>query len=223
MDNLRLSHNRIYERHLQGGSPILIRYKVESHDQDLPHHDVHTCIFSSSILRLKASRQRRAHLVKYIYNLSAFASSFTSTFLMPLFRDHPVRSTVAGAVVVGFAHFMTKLLSSTHAFHLTQTSVAILAILSMMAFVTMHHRREGQLMTQTQEEMVLICAFGLFWVAMLIAWRAFSHRTGNLGPGDIDLPMASAGGPESWFTGGIRPYPCASDDIYCVVEDYTFF
>lgn len=28
----------------------------------------------------------------------------------------------------------------------------------------MHHRREGQLMTQTQEEMALICGFGLFWI-----------------------------------------------------------
>ena len=28
----------------------------------------------------------------------------------------------------------------------------------------MHHRREGQLMTQTQEEMTLICGFGLFWI-----------------------------------------------------------
>lgn len=28
----------------------------------------------------------------------------------------------------------------------------------------MHHRREGQLLTQTQEEMVLIVGFGLFWM-----------------------------------------------------------
>ncbi|KAF8076403.1 hypothetical protein FPV67DRAFT_1406461, partial [Lyophyllum atratum] len=48
--------------------------------------------------------------------------------------------------------------------HLTQTTVAILAICSMMFLVTMHHRRDGQLLTQTQEEMVLICGFGLFWI-----------------------------------------------------------
>jgi hypothetical protein len=58
---------------------------------------------------------------------------------------------------------------------------------------------------------------------MLIAWRAFS-RGSDLGPaGDIDFPVASAGGRESGFSGGIRPYPCSSDDIYCVVEEYTFF
>ncbi|KAK0486986.1 hypothetical protein EDD18DRAFT_656303 [Armillaria luteobubalina] len=28
----------------------------------------------------------------------------------------------------------------------------------------LHHRREGQLLTQTQEEMILIAGLGLFWV-----------------------------------------------------------
>ena len=56
----------------------------------------------------------------------------------------------------------------------------------------MHHRREGQLMTQTQEEMVLICGFGLFWIgeaeclayelrsehlaACLVAWRGWGEE-----------------------------------------------
>lgn len=140
---------------------------------------------------------------------------------MPLFRDRPIRSTVAAAIILGFGHFLTRLMSSLHAFHLTQTSVAILAILSMMVFVTMHHRREGQLMTQTQEEMVLICAFGLFWVATLLAWRAYSHSAGDPGrAGEVDFPVASAGKQEPRY---IRPYPCSSDDIYCVVEEYAFF
>jgi len=140
---------------------------------------------------------------------------------MPLFRDRPVRSTVAAAIVLGFGHFITKLMSSLHAFHLTQSSVAILAILSMICFVTMHHRQEGRLMTQTQEEMVLICAFGLFWVAALIAWRAFSHQGVDLGrAAGVDIPMASASRQEPE---GIRPYPCSSDDLYCIVEEYTFW
>jgi len=94
-----------------------------------------------------------------------------------------------------------------------------------MCSVTVHHRREGQLMTQTQEEMVLIAAFGLFWVATLLAWRAFTHRSVDLGrAGEVDTPRASAGGQrEPGFTGGARPYPCSSDDLYCVVEEYTFF
>lgn len=28
---------------------------------------------------------------------------------------------------------------------------------------------------------------------------------------------------EPGFTGAIRPYPCSGDDIYCIVEEYTFF
>jgi len=144
---------------------------------------------------------------------------------MPLFRDHPIRSTVAVAVALSAGHFLTKLMSSFHAFHLTQTSVAILAICSMMFLVTMHHRRDGQLLTQTQEEMVLICGFGLFWIATLLAWRAVSHRAVDLGAvGELHHVSASAVRQiEPGFTGGVRPYPCSSDDIYCVVEDYTFF
>ena len=30
--------------------------------------------------------------------------------------------------------------------------------------VAQHHMREGQLLTQTQEEMLLIGGFGLFWL-----------------------------------------------------------
>ena len=30
--------------------------------------------------------------------------------------------------------------------------------------VAQHHMREGQLLTQTQEEMILIGGFGLFWL-----------------------------------------------------------
>ena len=98
-------------------------------------------------------------------------------------------------------------------------------------------------MTQTQEEMVLICAFGLFWVgesslksspqqalmkepAALIAWRAFSHSEVDLGRVvGVDTPIASASReePGTRITGGIRPYPCSSDDLYCVVEEYTFW
>ena len=32
----------------------------------------------------------------------------------------------------------------------------------------MHHRREGHLLTQTQEEMVLIAGFALFWMGMFL-------------------------------------------------------
>lgn len=60
---------------------------------------------------------------------------------------------------------------------------------------------------------------------MLLAWRASSnHGVDPARAGELDLATASTGRHrESGFTGGIRPYPCSSDDIYCVVEEYTFF
>ena len=64
--------------------------------------------------------------------------------------------------------------------------------------------------------------------ATRLAWRAFTHRAGDPGrAGEVDVrvPMASAGGQKErgFTTGGGRPYPCSSDDLYCVVEEYTFF
>lgn len=41
----------------------------------------------------------------------------------------------------------------------------------------MHHRREGHLLTQTQEEMVLIVGFALFWMGtFLIATSVFFKK-----------------------------------------------
>jgi len=155
---------------------------------------------------------------------------------MPLFRDHPVRSCAAVAVALAVSHFLAKLTSSFHAFQLTQTSVTILAIISLMFLVITHHRRQGQLLTQTQEEMLLIGGFGLFWMAIFLAWRAWIARRMEVGMDlgrSAEVELASAGATthqtaarrrlEPGFTGAIRPYPCSSDDVYCIVEEYTFF
>lgn len=90
-----------------------------------------------------------------------------------------------------------------------------------MLLVMLHHRREGQLLTQTQEEMVLIAGFGLFWVATLLGWRAFTH--GSVSPGQAGAMGATSSHREAGFTGGALPYPCSADDIYCVVEEWSFF
>lgn len=140
---------------------------------------------------------------------------------MPLFRENPVRSVAAviGALAIGY--LLTKILSSFNAFHLTQTAIAMLAIAALMLFVTMHHRREGHLLTQTQEEMVLIAGFGLFWLAILLAWQGTGQR------GTAASPETGTGRPES--SGQLRersrglPYPCSRGDYYCVVEEYSYF
>ncbi|KAJ7700112.1 hypothetical protein B0H17DRAFT_925803, partial [Mycena rosella] len=80
------------------------------------------------------------------------------------------------------------------------------------------HRREGHLLTQTQEEMLLVFCFGLFWMAALLGWRALRAQGGH--------PSSSAGQmlePAGISGQAVRPYPCSIDDVYCVVEDYTFF
>ena len=37
-------------------------------------------------------------------------------------------------------------------------------ILTLGSSIVMHHRTEGRLLSQTQEEVVLVIAFGLFWL-----------------------------------------------------------
>lgn len=117
--------------------------------------------------------------------------------------------------------------------------------------ITMHHRREGHLLTQTQEEMVLIFCFGLFWMSAAsdILSRAVLTETQGVLLGWHSL-RAQGQGANSWLAAGrgaadaimpvvdvrtrrmegiagqgqgVRPYPCAIDDAYCIVEEYTFF
>ncbi|TCD66993.1 hypothetical protein EIP91_000673 [Steccherinum ochraceum] len=81
-------------------------------------------------------------------------------------------SEVAAAGVALAAHLITSLVPGTllliaygmeDVFNMMQSTVAILAVAALAYLVVTHHRREGQVLTQTQEEMLLIGAFGLFW------------------------------------------------------------
>ncbi|KAK7470632.1 ubiquitin-conjugating enzyme E2 H [Stygiomarasmius scandens] len=135
---------------------------------------------------------------------------------MPLFRDHPVRSTAIVTFTFLAGYWFTRMLSSIHAFHFTQTSVAMLAIGALVYFISMHHRREGHLLTQTQEEMMLIGGFGLFWVAALLAWRAIQQRGTGTGT-ELGARPSSRG------SGGGWPSGCSRDDVYCVVEEWSYW
>ncbi|KAF8897547.1 hypothetical protein BD779DRAFT_386240 [Infundibulicybe gibba] len=163
--------------------------------------------FSSSC----TARARLAVSLMKGYITSRLSDNRVPPPTMPLFRDHPIRSTFAMAGSLLAAHVLTGLSSSLNLFHLTQTSVAILAIAALMFLVTMHHRRDAHLLTQTQEEMVLIGGFALFWMASLLAWRGFSSH-------GSDLSYGSGGG-----RAGFGSSPCSSDDVYCMVEEYTYF
>lgn len=107
----------------------------------------------------------------------------------------------------------------------------------------MHHRSEGRILSQTQEEVILIGAFWavllryvfspLFTVqfaspgiaraddyhtpAMIVAKRAYFEQ-------DIDIASAShATGIGAGFTGGRRHFPCNNDAAACIVEEWSWF
>ncbi|KAH9006994.1 hypothetical protein EDB86DRAFT_36410 [Lactarius hatsudake] len=145
---------------------------------------------------------------------------------MSLFTGNLRRSVGAG-----LGSFFTGTLlmwmvpSNLHAFALAQTSVAILAIGSLMIFVVTHHRRNGQVLTQDQEEMILIVAFGLFWFAFLVACRAFWQRRsaeGELGMSGLPAPRRQAGFTGS-ARGGYKTWPCSRYDVDCVVEEWSYY
>ncbi|KAG1833155.1 hypothetical protein EV424DRAFT_1367344 [Suillus variegatus] len=104
---------------------------------------------------------------------------------MALFTDHPVRHVLKGIFALVMGHMIMKFLPhSVQVIHLTQTSVTILAIGALIVLVVKHHRTAGEnrVLSQGQEELILIAAFGAFWLAFLLAMRAW-----NQGSVDIDL------------------------------------
>ncbi|KAI0677535.1 hypothetical protein C8Q78DRAFT_96070 [Trametes maxima] len=110
-----------------------------------------------------------------------------------------------------------------------QTAVAILAIAAMGLMIVTHHRRNGALLTQTQEEAVLITAFGLMWFALLLGWRGLQQRGFDPSRGantNLASPSqagAGRGAAQDGFTGQGRPTWCSSDSVYCVVEEWTYW
>jgi len=119
--------------------------------------------------------------------------------------------------------------NSWHAMGLAQTSVAFMAMSSVLVMVVLRQKRDVRILSQTQEELLLIAALGLFWLATLVGFRAYGRRL--ISParaGEVDLAFATAyagirGSREPGFTAGRRPYPCSGDDIDCIVEEWTFF
>ncbi|KAA1466384.1 hypothetical protein DENSPDRAFT_831200 [Dentipellis sp. KUC8613] len=103
----------------------------------------------------------------------------------------------------------------------------MLAIASLMVFIVAHHRRNGEVLSQSQEELILVSALGLFWFAVLMAWRAMNQGGGPGQAGELNVPSTSSSSaglqPERAFTGGRRPWPCSSDDYYCVVEEWSYY
>ncbi|KAG6335640.1 hypothetical protein ID866_3456 [Astraeus odoratus] len=189
---------------------------------------------------------------------------------MALFMDHPFKHIFKGGVdddglyderlpkveclaimALLLGHLIMKFMpQSIQVIHLTQTSVTALAIGALIFFVVKHHRSEGErrILTQEQEELVLIAAFGAFWLAFLLAMKAynqssidvdlahprhaFSPSTGTaetnvVGAGSRRPPAAHSPSRDRYGdrprTGYRKEYPCNPNDAYCVVEEWAFY
>ncbi|KAF8592334.1 hypothetical protein K439DRAFT_1625732 [Ramaria rubella] len=62
--------------------------------------------------------------------------------------------------------------------------------------------------------MLLIGAFGLFWLSFLVILRAFRSRGSHGLAGGAPLSTGSAGAK--------RPEWCSGDDVYCIVEEWKY-
>ena len=95
----------------------------------------------------------------------------------------------------------------------------------------MHHRNSGGMLSHIQEESALIGGFAMVWAgaypykletlllninamqchsATVLAWRATAYGGGS------GTSIGSGLGRDVY-------YPCAADDEYCIVEEWTFF
>ncbi|KAG1754055.1 uncharacterized protein EDB91DRAFT_1101382 [Suillus paluster] len=104
---------------------------------------------------------------------------------MALFTDHPFRHVIKGILALAMGHLIMKMMPhSIQVIHLTQTSVTVLAIGALILLVVKHHRTQGEdrVLSQSQEELILIAALGAFWLAFLLAMRAWNQSSV-----DIDL------------------------------------
>ncbi|KAF7292466.1 UBIQUITIN-CONJUGAT-2 domain-containing protein [Mycena chlorophos] len=118
------------------------------------------------------------------------------------------------------AHILSMFISFFHIFHLSQAGLAMLAVAGLIYLITMHHRQDGQLLTQTQEEALLIACFAVLWMSVLVGWNALR---GGEATGGEKLPQQAAELREIRRSGGMRemrPYPCTADSDYCFVEEY---
>ncbi|KAG8821708.1 Hsp90 cochaperone [Serendipita sp. 399] len=81
-------------------------------------------------------------------------------------------------VAIFFAYFGNWLIpQSAFSRIVAEMAVAFVSLTALTLFIIAHHRRgKGRVMNQTQEEVVLIGIFALFWFAFLIGLRAWNDR-----------------------------------------------
>ncbi|EMD40698.1 hypothetical protein CERSUDRAFT_91436 [Gelatoporia subvermispora B] len=147
----------------------------------------------------------------------------------------PVRSRVTRVIAAVFLiicaiHFTLRYLpDSIYTFNIMQTSVAMLALASLSFLVLTHHKRNGLYLTSEQEEWIFIGAFGLFWLATIVAWRAWNRAPAEVISATMTdaATVAGAAPAKAVARPGIadrrKQWPCSSDAVYCVVEEWSYY
>lgn len=96
---------------------------------------------------------------------------------MALFRGHMLRiSAFVVVIILGAYKLVNRMQYSMHTFNMTQTSIAIIGLATVMLLTVTHNRRQGGFLTPTQEELLLASSFALFWFSAFIAYRVFGQR-----------------------------------------------
>lgn len=168
---------------------------------------------------------------------------------MPLFTDNLPRSALVafGAFIVSY--YFGSTINSSSAFQVTQTALALFAIAAIILFVVFHHRSEGRLFSQQQEEFFLIIGTALIGFALWIAFRQWARPANPMTPA-VPATGGSAGTPvpqvdvrstvradtnhghghgqrapqrvarDRWDNAYAPSYPYRRGDRHCVVEEY---
>jgi len=86
--------------------------------------------------------------------------------------------SLKASFVAVIAHLGQRLLPQTlFAAIMAEGAVAFIALAAAALFVIAHHKRgHHRVMNQTQEEVVLIGLFGLFWFAFLVGLRVWQNQ-----------------------------------------------
>jgi len=95
-----------------------------------------------------------------------------------LFSGAPIQASVYASLLAVIAHLGQRLLPQTlFAAIMAEGAVAFIALAAAALFVIAHHKRgQHRVMNQTQEEVVLIGLFGLFWFAFLVGLRVWQNE-----------------------------------------------
>jgi len=95
-----------------------------------------------------------------------------------LFSGSPIQASVYASFLAVIAHLGQRLLPQTlYAAIMAEGAVAFIALAAAALFVIAHHKKgHHRVMNQTQEEVVLIGLFGLFWFAFLVGLRVWQNQ-----------------------------------------------